>query len=104
MPRNFNIRYNPQVYLDIQKAVNFYHERTRNDKVGKRFVNNTKTALKKLKQSALHYQIRYGDVRLLPIPSFPFRAHYRVDEINNTVYVEAIFHTGEDPGKWTQEP
>lgn len=101
MPRSFTVLYNPQVYLDIQRAVDFYKEQTQSDRVGRRFVSNTKIALKKLKQTALHYQIRYDDIRLLPIPFFPFRAHYRVDEANKMVFVEAIFHTSEDPQKWT---
>lgn len=100
MARNFNVRYNPQIYLDIQKAVDFYSEQTQSHELGQRFVNNTENALATLKQSALHYQVRYDDIRLLPIPSFPYRAHYRVDEVNNTVFVEAIFHTREDAQKW----
>ena len=100
MTRNFTVRYNPHIYLDIQKAVDFYNEQTQSNELGKRFVNNVETALAKLNPSALHYQIRYDDIRLLPIPSFPYRAHYRVDEANNTVFVEAIFHTREDPGGW----
>ncbi len=73
MARNFNVRYNPRIYLDIQKAVDFYIEHTQSPELGKRFVNNAENALTKLNQSALHYQVRYDDSRLLPIPSFPCR-------------------------------
>ncbi|MEX2566138.1 MAG: type II toxin-antitoxin system RelE/ParE family toxin [Cyclobacteriaceae bacterium] len=100
MARNFNVRYNPRIYLDIQKAVDFYIEQTQSHELGQRFVNNAETALAKLKQSALHYQVRYDGIRLLPIPSFPYRAHYRVDEENNAVFVEAIFHTRKNPEEW----
>lgn len=100
MPPNFDVRYNPQIYMDIQKAVDFYTEQTQSHELGQRFVNTAENALSKLKQSALHYQVRYDDIRLLPIPSFPYRAHYRVDEENNTVFVEAIFHTREDSEEW----
>lgn len=100
MARSFDVRYNPKIYLDIQKAVDFYAEQTQSHELGQRFVNNAEDALSKLKQSALHYQVRYDDIRLLPIPSFPYRAHYRVDEENNTVFVEAIFHTKENPEEW----
>lgn len=100
MDRNFFVLYNPQIYLDIQKAVDFYTEQTQSHELGQRFVNNAENALAKLNQSALHYQTRYEDIRLLPIPSFSYRAHYRVDEEKNTVFVEAIFHTREDPKDW----
>ncbi len=100
MSRNFNVRYNPQIYLDIQKAVDFYNEKTQSTELARRFVDSIETALPKLNQSALHYQVRYDDIRLLPIPSFPYRAHYRADELTNTVFVEAILHTSENPEEW----
>lgn len=39
-------------------------------------------------------------MRCLPIPKFPVRVHYRVNEIENTVKVEAIIGTSENPEKW----
>ena len=60
---NFNVRYNPRIYLDIQKAVDFYTEQTQSHELGKRFVDNVETVLAKLNQSALHYQVRYDDIR-----------------------------------------
>lgn len=100
MARKFKVQYNPQVYLDIQKTVDHYRKETGNNQLGIRFVKTVKSALKKLNQSALHYQVRYDDIRLLPIPSFPYRAHYRIDEENNTVFIESIFHTRENPEEW----
>ncbi len=100
MTRNFKIRYNPQFYLDIQKAINFYTEQTQSPELGKRFVKTVEAAHNKLKLSALHYQIRYDDIRLLPIPSFPYRSHYRVNKEKNTVFVEAIFHMHENQKEW----
>lgn len=101
MTRNFKVRYNPGIYSDIQKAIDFYNEQTQSHEQGERFVNNARHALATLKRTALHYQVRYDDIRLLPIPSFPYRAHYRVDEGKNIVYVEAIFHTRENPEEWS---
>ncbi len=100
MARHWHVRYNPRIYMDIQKAVDFYNEQTHSHELGRRFVNNVETAVSKLNQSAMHFQVRYDDIRLLPIPSFPYRAHYRIDEENNIVFVEAIFHTRENPEEW----
>jgi len=100
MGHNFKVRYNPQIYLDIQKTVDHYRKETGNDELGIRFVKTVKTALKKLNTSALHYQIRYDDIRFLPIPVFSFMAYYRINEDNNTVMVEAIFRTSDDPQDW----
>lgn len=97
---NFKVVYNPQVYQDILKQVNFYNLETGGQELGNRFLNTVETALNKLNHSALHYQIRYDDIRLLPLSPFSFRAHYRVDEEKNIVMVEAIIHTSEDPEGW----
>jgi hypothetical protein len=102
MPRNFTVQYNPQIHQDIQNQVDIYRKKTGNNEQGIRFVKTVRAALKELKPSALHYQIRYDDIRCLPIPVFPFMAHYRVDEGNKTVFVEAIFHTSENPEKWIE--
>lgn len=101
MPRNFKVQYNPQIHLDIQNQVDFYFKKTGDNQLGLRFIKTVKSALKELKSSALHYQIRYDDIRCLPIPVFPFLAHYRVNENSNIVFVDAIFHTSDDPQKWT---
>jgi hypothetical protein len=86
MPRRFEIRYNPQIYKDIQKAVDFYTEQTQSNKLGRQFIAQTEKALSNLSRSALHYQIRYSDIRLIPIPSFPYCAHYRVCLVLKIVY------------------
>ncbi|MGM0944530.1 MAG: type II toxin-antitoxin system RelE/ParE family toxin [Bacteroidota bacterium] len=100
MDFNFELRYNPQIYSDIQKAVDFYTEQTKNDQLARRFVQHVENALSKLNNTALHYQVRFDNVRMIPVPSFPFLVHYRVSEETNTVFVEAIFHVRENPETW----
>ena len=102
MPHKFKVRYNPQIHLDIQRTVDHYRRKTGNDELGIRFVKIVKASLKELKTSALHYQVRYDDIRFLPIPVFSFMAHYRVDERSNIVFVEAIFHTSQKPDEWKE--
>jgi hypothetical protein len=36
----------------------------------------------------------------MPIEKFPYLVHYRVNEQNKTVKVEAILHTNRDPQDW----
>lgn len=100
MKPDFKVVYNPQVYTDIQKIVDYYLRETGNDKVGKRFVQNMKLVAKQLSKNALHYQIRYADIRFLPVPDFSFMIHYRVDEAQQVVRVEAVFHTSQNPDEW----
>ncbi len=96
----FEIRYNPAIYTDIQQVVDYYYEATQNELLGNKFVESVKSALDSLSNSALHFQIRYDDIRFLPIPSFSFVAHYWVNEARKIVWVEAILHTGSNPDSW----
>ncbi|MGB1004645.1 MAG: hypothetical protein ACPGVC_10460 [Salibacteraceae bacterium] len=98
MSKTYKLIFNPQVYLDIQNQVDYYFDETKSHSLGKRFVNAVKLELLKLEQNALHYEIKYDDIRCLPIPKIPCRAHFRV--IENIVWVEVIIGTKENPKKW----
>ena len=98
MAQKYKLIFNPQTYIDLQSQVDFYFDQTKSHKLGKRFVRAVKTELKTLEKGALHYEIKYDGIRCLPIPKFPCRAHFRV--INDTVYVEAIIGTKENPDNW----
>ncbi|MEX0813623.1 MAG: type II toxin-antitoxin system RelE/ParE family toxin [Chitinophagales bacterium] len=100
MKHYFKVRYNPQIYLDIQKTVDYYRRETGDDKLGIRFVKAINNALKKLRSTALLYQVRYDDIRFLPIHPFSIVAHFRVDKQKAIVIIEAIFHSSEDPDEW----
>lgn len=92
----FKVIYNPEVYNDIRQAVDWYNKQQ--PELGLRFISVLKKHLRKLEHSAMHYSVRYGDIRCMPIKRFPYMIHYRVQ--NKTVLVEAIFNTYRDSGLW----
>ena len=100
MKHNFKLEFNPQIQDDIQQQVDYYKKETKSHELGKRFAQTVKTEVLRLKKHALQYEVKYDDIRCLPIPKFPFRAHYRVNTKDNTVKVEAIISTSESPAKW----
>lgn len=100
MKHNFKLEFNPQIYTDIQSHVDFYYKKTKSHKLGKRYTKTVETEIKSLKTDALLYEIKYDDIRCLPIPNFPVRAHYRIDKKNNIVKIEAIIGTAQGPDKW----
>ena len=100
MKHNFKLEFNPQIYIDIQQQVDYYRKETNSNTLGKRFAKAVKNEVFRLKNYALQYEVKYDDVRCLPIPKFPVRAHYRVNETENSVKVEAIIGTSESPDKW----
>ncbi len=97
---NFKVLYNPEIYNDIIQAVEWYN--TQKDGLGTRFLTLTKKQLQTLKRSALHYAIRYDDIRCIPIKQFPYMAHYRVDIKTKTVKVEALICMYRNPSDWIE--
>ena len=96
----FKVLYNPEGYIDIQESVDWYNEQQPG--LGRKFYSVLKNQLRKLEKSALQFSIRYDEVRCMPLKKFPFMIHYRIDKENETVYVEAVFHTHRNPKILTQ--
>ena len=87
---------NPQAKLDIQDQIYYYNKQQKG--LGKRFHNDIKSTFKNILKNPF-FQIRYQDVRCLPLRKFPAMVHYTVDESKNQITVRAIFHTSQNPKK-----
>ncbi len=96
----FTVEYNPDFYNDIVEAVDWYNEKQAG--LGDRFFRIIKRQTAKLSTSALHFAIKYDDIRCLTMDKFPYLIHYRVNEQTKTVKVEAMFHTSRDPKIWDE--
>lgn len=94
----FLVEYNPDFFNDIAQAVDWYNEKQTG--LGDRFLNNVRKQTAKLSTSALHFAVKYDDVRCMCIKKFPYLVHYRVNQQNQTVKVEALLHTSRDPELW----
>jgi hypothetical protein len=68
--------------------------------LGDRLLNNFRKQTAKLSTSALHFAVKYDDVRCMCIKKFPYLVHYRVNQQTQTVKVEALLHTSRDPKLW----
>jgi len=94
----FAVEYNPEFFNDLVDAVDWYNDRQIG--LGTRFFNKVKKQTTKLSTSALHFAVRYDDVRCMRIEKFPYLVHYRVNKQTLTVKIEALFHTSRDPKIW----
>jgi uncharacterized glyoxalase superfamily protein PhnB len=94
----FLVEYNPDFFNDIAQAVDWYNEKQTG--LGDRFLNNVRKQTAKLSTSALHFAVKYDDVRCMCIKKFPYLVHYRVNQQTQTVKVEALLHTSRDPELW----
>jgi hypothetical protein len=94
----FKVIYAAEVYDDIQNAVDFYNSRGKG--LGTRFFKTVKIHISKIRSNAFGFQVRYVDIRCVPINKFPYTIHYRIVQKTNTIQVIAIFCDFQDPKTW----
>ena len=92
------VEYNPEFFNDIYLAVSWYNEKKVG--LGEHFFKSVRKQTRKLSKTAHIFAVKYDDIRCMPIEKFPYLVHYRVNQQNKTVKVEAILHTSRDPQDW----
>ena len=96
----FKVEYNPEFFVDIAEAVDWYNKKQSG--LGERFFKAIKQQTSELAVSALHFTVRYDDIRCLSVGKFPYLIHYHVNEQKRIVKVEAMFHESRDPKIWVK--
>lgn len=94
---NFDISISIRARDDIYKGIDYYNQQVNG--LGKQFAIAIKNAVKTLKKNPF-FQIRYDDVRCLPLDSFPYMIHYTLNENLELVEIFAIIHTSLDTQNW----
>jgi toxin ParE1/3/4 len=90
----YKIQIEPEAQQDIQDAVRWYNSQQKG--LGRRFYDELKEFIAALKHNPL-YQIRYDNVRCLPIKKFPYTLHFTINETEKLVVIRAVFHTSRHP-------
>lgn len=75
--------------LDYKKAINYYKEI--DPKLGKRLNKSFKESLKILKDNPELFQIRFDDVRIKILKTFPYVLHFTIYE--DLVIIKAFYHS-----------
>ena len=94
---NYSIRIDIDAQNDLQEGIRWYNKRAH--QLGKVFHARIKKHFASLKINPF-YQVRYEDVRCLPVLKFPYMIHYTIDESKKIVTVRAVFHTSQEPKRW----
>lgn len=81
---------------DIQEAIDYYNSKQKN--LGKKFHTEVKKYFTAIQKNP-RYQIRYENVRCLPLKKFPAMIHFTFDEKTNLVIIRAVLNTHLDPEK-----
>jgi len=94
----YQVIFASEVYSDLQAGVDFYNSRKKG--LGKRFFKAFKIQLSQIKSNAFGFQVRYDDVRCLPLTTFPYTIHYRVVQEIKKIEIIAVFCDYLDPKIW----
>jgi hypothetical protein len=84
----FNVVYSPEVYNDLQEAIDFYN--SPKPDLGFKFIKTVKLQISKIKSNAYGFQVRYSDIRCAPLNKFPYTVHYRVLPKTMIIMITAI--------------
>lgn len=84
---------------DIQEAVDYYDGVSSH--AGDQFLKQLESAIHALGINP-YFQVRYDNIRCIPLRKFPFMIHYQIDESKSIVIVFAILHTSKSSGKWPE--
>jgi toxin ParE1/3/4 len=84
---------NPEAKIDIQNEINYYNDQQKG--LGKKFHFEIKHYFKAIKKNPF-YQIRYKNVRCLPLKKFPVMIHFTVDEDIKRITIRAVINTYRD--------
>lgn len=82
--------------FDLSEAYKYYEEIRPG--LGKDFILCVEQALNKIQQNPRHYKIILKNLRKTPVPRFPYRIYYLIE--NEMIFVLAVFHIRKDPTNW----
>jgi plasmid stabilization system protein ParE len=100
MPEKFRLNIEPEVFNDIQDAVDYY--KNINQKLALRFFQTIDKQFLTLQKNHSSFAIRYDNIRCLPLKKFPYMIHYSVSSDEKTVSIKAVFCTHQNPENWTK--
>ena len=95
----FKIVLTPSARIDIFDGIEWYDKQV--EGLGKRFYQAIQKVYKTIRQNP-YFQIRYEDVRCLPLQKFPYMVHFVVEEENKRVVILGIICTHRDPKTWEE--
>jgi len=95
---SLKIKYAVFVKIDISDTVKWYNKAKKG--LGEAFLKTLKKQLLYIKENPEASQIRYLDVRISILKTYPYTIYYQYFENEKLIYVLGIFHTSLIPDKW----
>ncbi len=91
---SFRILIHTDALRDLQENQDWYNKQK--EGLGNKFIQVVLHAFNTL-ETHPYFQIRYDDVRCLPLPTFPFMIHFTIDESSQVVNIYGVLHTNRNP-------
>ena len=92
----WKVEFSPESFAEVQEALNFYMEK--GFQKGEAFIQDVNNGVESLEINP-YYQIRYKNIRCLPLSRFPFMIHFELDEDKKQVKILGCIHTSLNPNK-----
>ena len=89
---NYKIVIIEEAKIDYKKTLLWY--KNINPKLAVRFNNSFKESITIIKKDSLLFQIKYDQIRVVFLKTFPYVIHYSIYE--NCIVIKSIFHTSRD--------
>lgn len=91
----YKILYFEEVRQDVKDAKQWYRNQSKG--LEKRFAEDIKISISRLKSRPAVHAIRYKNIRVTHPDVFPYSIHFYIDEKLNAVVITAIVHNSRDP-------
>lgn len=86
---NYKIVIIDEAKIDFKETLFWY--KNVDPKLAKRFHLSFKESLAIIKKNPFHFQIRYNDVRIIMLTTFPYLIHFTVGKTD--IVIKAIYHS-----------
>jgi hypothetical protein len=83
---------------DIQEGIRWYN--SCQEGLGLRFMETVEKDFNILRLNP-HFQVRYDNVRCLPVKIFPYMIHFIIEEDARRIVILGVICTLKDPDKWS---
>ena len=93
----FTVNIGAAALADVQNAIDYYDEAQPG--LGAIYLLELEEFFVVLEENP-HFEIRYDEVRCLPLKKFPFMIHFTLDEEAKSVNIRAVLHTSLNPKSW----
>ena len=89
---NYKIVIIDEAKIDFRVSLFWY--KNVDPKLAKRFYLSFKKSLSIIKKNPFHFQVRYNNVRIIMLTTFPYLIHYSIHK--NSIVIKAIYHSSRD--------